>query len=178
MDEANAAEVTITVRWTMTLDDLINTRRMLTRSVARTVGVMGLAAVAYSLVQAVSGPDAPSASWLAYSLLTLGTLALVASRPFQRFVIRRSVSALVGSACECTAAASGLAYRQAGATGVIEWSALTGVREDARTLLVMSGRSPRFSIPKRAFATSAETRAFRDQVLRFIAQGRRAAPPA
>jgi hypothetical protein len=62
-----------------------------------------------------------------------------------------------------------LTFRQSGFNGEIDWSALTDVREDPKTLRVFSGSLVRMSIPKRAFPSEVELEAFQDAIEARIA---------
>ena len=155
-----------TVRWTMTLDDLVDGNRLLMGSFRRFVTSIGVAAVAVGIVLFFAVPGWLGPAAIAYGVLDLGLLWF---RPIERLALRRRVSKLIGEGCEVVASQDGLAFRQSGMDGNVAWSSLTGIREDSHTLAVMSGGVARLGIPKRAFASAEEARAFRDLVAMRIA---------
>jgi hypothetical protein len=81
---------------------------------------------------------------------------------------------VVGSECEVWPDEAGLRWVQKRAgvfetSGLIDWSRITGLREDDRALIVMSGRSPVMSIPKRAVVPLESLAAFVAEIQRRIA---------
>ena len=49
-------------------------------------------------------------------------------------------------------------------TGQLDWSRVTGIREDDRAILVMDGRVARIGIPKSAFTSAESLARFRDEI--------------
>lgn len=151
----------MTIHYTMTLDDLVDGNRLVQRAFRRFVTavgvVVGLAGVALVLI---------SPGWLGFAMIGYGLLdlALIWARPLERFLMRRRVARLVDNECAVAVTASGLSFVNGGVHGEVAWSALTGIREDARTLAVVSGGVARLGMPKRAFGSEADLAAFRNEI--------------
>ena len=62
---------------------------------------------------------------------------------------------------------AGIAYRQAGLSGHIDWSGITGIIEDDRSVIFMQGGLAVMALPKRAFETP-------EAVARFVTKVRQA----
>ena len=157
-----------TVRWTTTLDDLVDSSHLMAGGLRRVVALVGVAAGAWGVLTIASGDVAFGVFLVGYGLVDL---ALVFVRPVERALLGRRARHLVGRAWEVAATDDGLALRQAGATGTLGWAAITSIREDARTIVVVSGRSVRYGIPKRAFASPEAAAAFRDALVTRISRG-------
>ena len=159
---ASTSAVPSTVRWTTTLDDLVDGSHLTAVGLRRIVTVVGLLALGWSVATMLEGDGIFSVFLGAYALLTLG---MTYARPLERGIVGWQARPLVGRECEVSITASGVAIRQASAEGVLPWREVTGIREDGRTLLIVAGRAARFGIPKRAFASPGAAEAFRDAVL-------------
>ena len=133
----------LTVRWVTSLDDLVDGVRVTTSGTLRIIGAIGVAVIGWGAYTIASG-DLPFGMFLV--IYGVVDLALVSTRRLQRALIRLRMAHVAGRPCEVSITMDGLAYSQWGATGVLAWPALTGVRQDARTLLLVSGRTPRFGI--------------------------------
>ena len=92
----------------------------------------------------------------------LGGFTLLVWRfPFaDRWFIRRRAAARIGALCEVWLDEAGIAYRQAGLSGHIDWSAITRVIEDDRSVISMQGGLAVMALPKRAFDSPEETARF------------------
>lgn len=169
------AERVLTVRWTMTLDDLVDGNWFVQRPLRLLATAIGVAAIAAGAVLTVAGPGWIGPAVIAYGFIDL---ALGWFRPLQRLMLRRRVAALVGKPCEVVATNDGLAFRQPDSDATFAWSSLTRTMEDARTLAVVSGGVVRMGIPKRAFGSSQEAITFRDEIASRIkgAQATRGEP--
>ena len=153
------------VRWTTTLDDLVDGSHLTASGLRRIVAIVGIVAIAWGVLIVLTGDRVFGIFLLAYGLLDF---AVIGFRPVERALIGRRVRHLVGRPCVVELSADAITIRQAGATGKLGWAALTGVREDGRTIALMTGRAVRFGIPKRAFATPEAAAAYRDEILRRI----------
>ena len=153
------------VRWTTTLDDLVDGSHLTASGLRRIVKVVGIVALAFGAFSIVAGDPGFGAFLVLYGLLDF---TVIGSRPVERVLISRRVRHLVGRPCVVEITADAVVIRQAGATGRLGWAALTGVREDAQTIALMTGRAVRFGIPKRAFATPEAAAAYRDEIVRRI----------
>jgi hypothetical protein len=159
------------VAFTVTLDDVYDGARFGLGSTVRALTIIGVVAAVIGVAALAAGN--PSIGVWAV-IVGLVVLVLV-TPPFGRFLVRRRAGRLVGMACVVTLGDTALAFRQSGVNGEFEWSALTDVREDAKTLRVFSGPLVRMSIPKRAFASEAELEAFQDEIEARIAAATTAA---
>ena len=159
------------VRFSINLDDIRDARRLQQRNVALVSGSAFL--VVGSVIWLVS------ASWSALALAVIGIVVLAEWRfpIFDRWFDRRKL--ILGSECEMWLDESGLNFRQTGNAGAFEmsghvdWSRISGIREDGRALLVMDGRVVRAGIPKRAFTSSDALAEFRDEIARRVAERQR-----
>jgi hypothetical protein len=159
------------VVFTVTLDDVYEGARFGLNSTIRVLRIIGVVAAVIGVAALAAGNPSIGVWALLFGLVEL---ALVAP-PVGRFLVRRRAGRLVGMVCEVTLGDTALTFRQSGFNGEFEWSALTDVREDARTVRVFSGPLLRMSIPKRAFPSEAELEAFHDEIEARIAA---AATPA
>ncbi|HEV8404143.1 MAG TPA: YcxB family protein [Candidatus Limnocylindrales bacterium] len=151
----------MTIHYTMTLDDLVDGNRLVQRTFRRFVTAVGLIVGVLGVMLLVTSPGWLGVAMIGYGLLDL---VLVWTRPIERLLMGRRVARLVGNECEVAVAADGLSFADGGVRGEIAWSALTGLREDGRTLAVVSGGVARLGIPKRAFGSEADLAAFRTEV--------------
>jgi hypothetical protein len=157
-----------TIRWTTTPDDLVDSSRLMAGGLRRVVAAIGVAAGAWGLVTVASGDAAFGIFLVAYGL---GDIALVTVRPVERALIVGRARHLVGRAWEVAPTADGLLLGQAGATGTLDWRAITSIREDARTIVVVADGSVRYAIPKRALGSPEAAAAFRDALTERITRG-------
>lgn len=84
-----------------------------------------------------------------------------------RWLIRQRAARRIGAVCEVWIDRGGIAYRQTGLDGHIDWAAITGIKEDDRSLIVRQGGIALMAIPKRAFASP-------EHAAQFVADIRRA----
>jgi hypothetical protein len=174
MGTARSASATPTsADWVTTMDDVVDASHLVARSFRRVLTVMG-AAVGIAGAALVLGGDAGLGVWLLLSAVIVFPVLFL--RPIERAVIGRRVADLVGRSCEVEAGGDGLVFRQAGATGTLEWSAMTGVVENDRTIALTSGRQARLAIPKRAFGSPDRAAAFADLLRERIAGANPSAP--
>jgi hypothetical protein len=73
-----------------------------------------------------------------------------------RLLLQSNPQARVGTRFEFEFTGSGLRYSNAGLLGLIEWSAITAIREGDRAIALMAGRAPVAFIPKRAFESQRD----------------------
>jgi hypothetical protein len=159
------------VAFTVTLDDVYDGARFGLGSTIRTLRIVGVVAAVIGVAALAAGNPSIGVWAVIFGLVVL----VLVTPPFGRFLVRRRAGRLVGMSCVVTLGDKALSFRQSGVNGEFEWSALTDVREDARTLRVFSGPLVRMSIPKRAFASEAELEAFEAEIEARIAA---AAAPA
>lgn len=140
------------ITFTVSLDDMIDTQRLATRKYVLGAGivlvVLGLALVVVHPVGLV--------------VAAFGGLTFLDWRfpTVDRWLIRRRASARIGALCEVWLDESGIAYRQAGLSGHIAWSAVTRIIEDDRSLILMQGGLALIALPKRAFDSPEATARF------------------
>jgi hypothetical protein len=141
------------INFTITLDDMVDTHRLATRKYALAVGFLliflgvGIAAVVHPAGLGVA---------------VVGGLTLLEWRfpTLDRWFIRRRAAPRIGATCEVWLDETGIAYRQAGLSGHIDWPLVTRIIEDDRSLLVMQGGLALLGLPKRAFDSPEATARF------------------
>ena len=156
------------IRFTVTLEGIRDARRLQQRNL---VLWGGTGVVSVGLLLFVLGNPG------GVVLVVLGILVLVEWQfpIFDRWFDRGRL--IVGSVCELWLDESALHWRQTrhGAfetTGQIDWSRISGLREDDRGILVMDGRVARIGIPKDAFASAESLAGFRAEVRQHTAERR------
>ncbi len=162
-----------TAGWVTTIDDVVDTSHLTARSLRRSLSVIGVAVAIAGAAMGLTGDAGLSVELLLSSVVVF---ALLFFRPLERVIVGLGVGYLVGRPCEVEAGGDGLAFRQAGATGTLQWSALTGVVEDAGTIALTTGRRTRLAIPKRAFDSPDAAAAFAELLRGKIAAASSAAP--
>jgi hypothetical protein len=160
--------VTGPIRFTVTVEGIRDARRLQQRNLVLWGGTGVVAAGLLLLVLGNSG---------GVVLVVIGILVLVEWQfpIFDRWFDRGRLS--VGSVCELWLDESALHWRQTrvGAfetTGQIDWSRISGLREDNRGMLVMDGRVARIGIPKAAFTSAESLAEFRAEVHQRTAERR------
>jgi hypothetical protein len=141
------------ISFTISLDDMADTHRLATRKYALGVGILfvligfGIAAVVHPAGLGVA---------------IVGGLTLLEWRfpTVDRWFIRRRAAARIGALCEVWLDDDGIAYRQAGLSGHVAWSAITRIIEDDRSVIFMQGGLALMALPKRAFDSPEATDRF------------------
>jgi hypothetical protein len=169
-----AGESPTTVRYMMTVDDLVDGQRLVQRPLRRFGAVLAAVLAIGGVALALMGDTVLGAVLIFDGILVLAIL--VAGRPAERFGMRRRAARLIGNECEVSLTDSVVTFRCGGTKGEIGWSDLTGIREDAHTLGFASGGVLRLGIPKRAFASEADLAAFRRRALARISSAQVGAP--
>ena len=163
------------VRFPVTLDGIRDTRQLQQRGIVA-IAASGLAAAGLIVWVLLHSP-------LGIFFVVLGAWILVEWRfPIvDRWFDRRRL--VTGSDCEVWLDESGVRWHQAregtfDTTGHFDWSRISGLKESDRAMLVMGGRSVLIAIPKRHVDSVEQLAAFRDEILRTIAERRRASAEA
>jgi hypothetical protein len=163
------------IRFPVTLDGIRDTTRLQQRRVVA-IAAAGFGAAGLIVWLLLSHP-------VGIFFIALGALVLVDWRLqiLDRWFDRRRL--IVGSDCEIWLDESGLRWHQArdgtfDSSGHLDWSRISGLRESNRAILVMSGRAVLVAIPKAHVDSAAQLAAFRDEILRTIAERRRASAQA
>jgi hypothetical protein len=156
----------IRVEFVITDDDAVDASRAYAGYRSRMALYFGLAlAVAGVLLWAFTRD-------LYYFVLTAVGLIAVAFgrfRALDRAYMRGQPTTRIGTKTEMVLEERGLHFRAGGVAGVVEWSAVTELRDGERSLLMLQGRTPLAYIPKRVFATEAQLDAARVWITRRIA---------
>jgi hypothetical protein len=134
------------IRFTVSLDDMIATQRLATRTYA-------FAGAALFIILGLGLTALGHGGGLIVA--ALGLLVLIAWRfpVIDRWLIRRRAAARIGSDCEVWLDDGGVAYRQAGLEGHIDWKAVTRIVEDGHSVILMQGGIGLIAIPLRAFGS-------------------------
>jgi hypothetical protein len=143
------------IRFTVSLDDMISTQRLATRKGALVAAALIIALGLGLLALGHRG---------GLIVAAFGLLVGIAWRfpLIDRWQVRRRAAARIGSECEVWLDDTGVAYRQAGLDGHIDWKAITRIVEDGRTVILMQGGIGLIAIPLRAFRSP-------DDAARFLA---------
>ena len=141
------------ITFTVSLDDMLDTQRLATRKYA-----LGASILLLVLGLAIAVFVHP----VGFVVATFGGLSVLEWRfpTVDRWLIRRRAAARIGALCEVWLDESGIAYRQAGLSGHIAWSAITRIIEDDRSLILMQGGVALMALPKRAFDSPEATARF------------------
>lgn len=157
------------ITFTITLDDMMDIHRLTTR---RPTIVAAVAVTIPGLVLTVVGINASAIPLIGggLALIVLGALTLAAWRfpVIDRRVIRRRVGARIGAVCDVWLDDDGIAYRQSGISGHIDWTAITRVWESDQSLQIMQGRVVLLGIPKRAFGSADGVSTFIADIQRHV----------
>jgi len=103
--------------------------------------------------------DVGDLAWLALFDFALGIVILLAiSRPFSVRVARRAQASVIGEIVELTFDETGMSFSSPAASGLVQWSQMTDVREDARTVVFMRDKWLSAWIPVSAFANGGQRR--------------------
>jgi hypothetical protein len=141
------------INFTVSVDDIVDTQRLATRKYALGAGLLSLLlGLGIAVVVHPAG----------LVVAALGGLTLLAwrFRLVDQWLIRRRAAARIGALCEVWLDDNGIAYRQAGLSGHIAWSAITRIIEDDRSLIFMQGGLAVMALPKRAFESPEATARF------------------
>jgi hypothetical protein len=103
----------------------------------RRMTILSLAAVGAGAVLVFAGDWTFGPALVIFGLLTL---AMTVVRGPERWLVNRRGRSVIGGTSELVFGEDGVAFASPQATGRIAWSALTGVREDARTVILLRDR--------------------------------------
>ncbi len=145
------------IRFTVSLDDMMDTTRLASR---KYTFVGGTLAMAIGLGLAAIGIRA------GMIVAVLGLLVFVLWRfpVIDRWLVRRRAAARIDSDCELWLDDSGIAYRQVGLDGHIDLKAITRIMENDRSVILMQGGIGLMAIPLRAFGSPDAATEFLDTV--------------
>jgi hypothetical protein len=148
------------VAFTVGLDDMTDTVRLSTRKFALTgsavFAILGL------------GLAATGRPWGLF-VAALGILVILFWRfpVIDRWLLQRRAASRIGTECEVWLDDTGVAYRQTGLNGHVDWKTVTRILDNDRSLILLQGGIPLIAIPKRAFASP-------EAAAEFVAAVRRA----
>jgi hypothetical protein len=154
------------VRYTMTVDDLVDGQRLLQRQFRQFGAALGAGIGIIGIALALTGNTTTGAPMIVLGLLDVALL--LAGRPVERLGMRRRAAPLIGKDCEVRLTDSEVVFKNGATRGEIGWSDLTGIREDGHTVGLASGGALRLGIPKRAFDSEIDLAAFRREALARI----------
>lgn len=145
----------IRLEFTITDDDAVDASRAYAgyRSQLGLFLGLGLAAAGVVLWAVTRDPF-----FLVLTVAGVVAAALGRFRALDRAYMRGQPTTRIGTRTEMILDDRGLHFRAGGVEGVVDWSAVTELRDGERTLLLLQDRTPLAYLPKRAFHSEAELR--------------------
>jgi hypothetical protein len=144
------------VHFTITPTTALDATRLFTaRFFARYLVVLAVVLALGLTIVVLGNPDI--GLWL--TLVAVFLFATARLPPLERWMIRLQMRSLIGGDSELVIGEDALRYRNPIGDGTIEWSALTEVRENDRTVVFMRDRLLASYAPASAFASPAERQA-------------------
>jgi hypothetical protein len=147
----------VSARYVITLDDVVDINRLLTRSLNRslTTGIAllcGVGAVAAIIVGSVP---------TALALVLIAVLMALSGRAsgLERWSVARQAREIVGVPCTVSVDHEGVGFQQGGVTARFAYSELTRFERDECAFLMLGRNHSRIGVPRRAL-TAAEADTF------------------
>ena len=168
MNDEPLEPMSVRVTFTITLDDIVDTSRNVSRDAMASVRVVSGALVLIGLaVWFVAGQT------LGLVMGALGLLAFLSDRVrwFDRMSATRSGSEIIGQVCEFSFDASGIHSQRDGVSGSFEWRVISEVRIDTRAMAFYKDKRVVSGLPLRAFDATT-LREFKEVVRRYAPQAR------
>jgi hypothetical protein len=125
------------VRYTVTVDGLVDAARLAQSGTRNRILLLAAAAAVIGLVFLVLAPTGSGLLLVLFGIVM--TLLLIVRAPERWFVSRRA-GAVIGTPVRFVVDADGIEATTPGASGRLGWSALTDVRADERAVVFLSGR--------------------------------------
>jgi len=155
----------IRIEFEVTADDAVDATRAYAGYRSRPAFFFGLGlAIAGVLLWGLTG----DLYFLALTLAGAIAIGVGRYRVLDRAFMRAQPATRIGTHTEMSLEERGLHFEQAGVEGIVDWSAVTELRDGERSLVLLQGRVLLAYIPKRAFATEAELEAARVWIKRRI----------
>ena len=136
------------VDYPITADAAIDAARLAIAPLRRRMTFLSLAALVIGAVLVLAGDWTFGPAIVIFGLLTL---ALTVIRGPERWLINRRGRSVIGGTSELVFDDAGVAFASPQATGRIAWSALTEVRENERTVILLRDRILAGYAPAAAF---------------------------
>jgi hypothetical protein len=132
----------------ITADAAIDAARLVMAPLRRRMALISLAALAAGIALTVAGDGRFGPGIALFGILTLGLTVL---RGPERWLVNRRAQGIVGGFSELVLGDDGVAFASPQAAGRIPWSAITQVREDARSVVLLRDRVLVVFAPAAAF---------------------------
>jgi hypothetical protein len=140
------------IHYIVTGETATDAAKLAYRSLYRWIRLGGAAVIVTSALLFIGGLTVFAVILLFLSVASL----LIATDPVQRWFTRREGRSIFGSTLELEIDDDGLHASGITGSGVVPWSGMTEVRQDARTVLFMRDRIPIGYIPSAAFESPAQ----------------------
>ncbi len=138
------------VAYPITADAAIDAARLVMAPLRRRMTIVALVALALGVVLCLAGDWTFGPAVAMFGLLALGMTVL---RGPERWLINRRGRSVIGGTSQLVLGKDGVDFASPQASGRILWSALTAVREDARTVVLLRDRILVGYAPAAAFGT-------------------------
>jgi YcxB-like protein len=148
----------IRFEFTVTADDIVDATRAFAQHRSKSGTVIGALLVGAGVVGWLVTKD-----WFWLALLPIGAIGVGSGllRSIDRAFARAQPQSRIGTSCAMELTDAGLHFQQGGVDGLIDWTAVTELREGERSFLLLQDRTILASIPKRAFESHEELEAAR-----------------
>jgi hypothetical protein len=157
------------LRYELTVDDMVSAGRLYQQGLYRWVAIASamtiVAGLLISGVAVVLGDSRGLVGWgVGVAILGAITYFLTQSRGLSHWATRRQARSVLGGTVELKIGDRGLVFVGPIASGFVEWSKLTGVREDERTVLFERDRILIAYAPLTAFESMGQ----RAEIIAFV----------
>lgn len=155
------------VKFTITVDDLVGYLRLQQTTLNRIGTGLGLVSLALGAVFAIFDSDLVAA--LGFGAIGLVFLFSGSTEVVDRWRVRRGARSIVGSTASYLFDDVGIKSDKFEGSGRIPWTDITDMRHNDRVLVVKRDRVAVAWVPKRAFASTAEAAEVEDFIRGHVA---------
>ena len=140
----------VSVHYVITLDDVIDINRLLTRGLSRRLTTVIATICGIGAVAAVIVGSVPTA----VALILIAVVMALSGRGqgIERWFVAGQARGIVGVPCTVSADRGGVGFQQGGVTARLEYSELTRFDQDERAFVMLGRSNTRVGVPRRAFA--------------------------
>jgi len=143
-----------TVTFTINVDDLVGYVRIAQKNLNLVGSAIAIALIAAGILVTAFANDTFSGAWLMF--VGIAFYAIGNTNYFDRWRINRVGKNVIGSDATFTIDDAGIAAVNSSGSGRMPWSAVTGVKENSRVIVIVRDGKNAAWIPKRAFASAGE----------------------